>query len=368
MVVWGRDPAGAMTRMGGGQFEPLCHAAIPVETLQQFYGVRGVPMRRRGTADSDLDVEDFHEEMGEDSYGSAGISRSPRTQKKRRKKSPPRITLLLTPLGSLLDDVDHEGGAGVGGEEEHPPDFKETLKALVTVHVMNARNLPQTRTKIFGGKGCYPFVRLRIVRGNPLKDDEEPVEVVPAKSSYSKEGMNPVFSQRIALGPVNTRDKNMFVLVEVMDTGRIFPHEPIGQTAMGLHDIYLMRGVRPRKLASFGPSGVRFDPDGGGAVPSAAGGGGVEWGEGGGEKKAVAEDQLVYVRIEECHYGDETWEEVDQGLAVTARVVRATGLPAAAPFPDALIFAEIALVGGGNPSSIKSDDEYDKMVMVKRGG
>ena len=56
--------------------------------------------------------------------------------------------------------------------DEVPPVWPEPKKVNISVFVDKVRNLPQTDMTLFGGKGCNPYVKLRLCRGNPVKNDE----------------------------------------------------------------------------------------------------------------------------------------------------------------------------------------------------
>ncbi len=102
------------------------------------------------------------------------------------------------------------------------------------------RGLPQTDLMLFGGKGCNPYVKVRLVRGNPIKTDEVTGDAVPLRETlrwretYELKGMNPNFKQKMFVGPVGPDEKKIFLHVVVTDKNYILPDYDVGQVAINV--------------------------------------------------------------------------------------------------------------------------------------
>eukprot|EP00392_Amoebophrya_sp_AT5.2_P004958 g4967.t1 len=389
VIVWGQPEPTSFVERFARQWQPLCHFTISVGDLLRCQGLIPLRMAKKqmdrftgeGVESDSSEGEDEDEQPPNDgeegeTTGSLLLSPDDRTMlkiqnrvKRRigRHKARPGLFVKVLPAKSmgeitknpdLVDDLD----------EADLPEVPK--KILLTANVTHARSLPQTRTKFFGGKGCYPWVRANLVRGDPIQEEEDSVAVLEQKKTYTRDGTSVNFKQKLPLGPVSSEDKNMFLHFEVFDTAVLFPYEMIGRCSVSLHDCFQLRGVRPRKLKLI-PSGVRGGSDK--LDPLLAFGGGDDASSGTGDAAATEDGQDATAQTEgECFLKFEKVDyETEKNLGVQVRVMKIVLPKQFPPFPlenltePIKLYAEARLCRNGDPRLCSTDDEL-KLCTLKK--
>ncbi|CAD7925427.1 unnamed protein product [Amoebophrya sp. A120] len=419
VVVWGQEES--TSYLFARDWQPLCHFKIPFSNLLQYHGLQPVRLHcarsasvddasgdtsssdgnfsdenQNGKVASTLDgtrrpaqrVEESSQEQSEfqrhaDSstvlrlFGSlTSGSILPQAidvvhARMRRSKAKAGLVVRLAPAGSLEEVGTRNSSylAGIGTDHETDQLPEPPKKVLLAVNVTHARGLPQTRTKMFGGKGCYPFARVNLTRGNPLKDDEDASAVLEQKTTHTRAGTSVNFKQRLALGPLSSEERNLFVHVEVFDSSMLLAHDLLGRCSIGVHEIFQLRGVRSRKLKLFA-SGQRQDDESleggllGGGVSRGATSARMEGDHENGDRPATTEGEF-FLKFEKVEY------EADKELGVQVRLLKAVLPSHFPPFPlenvrePVKLFAEARLCKGGDPRHCLTDAELDDCTLYK---